>query len=83
MIKNNTCQEIAKMEGQAINGLQPKISLWSQGNRADGDHESSGAAMKGIAGVYSMLPPLLNTVHEQTGMLPPPWFGSLPKDKGV
>lgn len=83
MIKNNTFQEIAKNEGQAINGLQPKISLWSQRNRVDGDHESSGAAMKGIAGVYSMLPPLLNTVHEpdrdaSTTLV---WF--LPEGKGV
>jgi flotillin len=27
-----------------------------------------------------MLPPLLSTVHEQTGMLPPAWMGALAKD---
>lgn len=79
MIKSNTFQEIAKINAQAINGLQPKISLWSQGNKFDDHHqELNGGPLKGIAGVYSMLPPLLKTVHEQTGMLPPAWLGSLP-----
>uniref|UniRef100_A0A2P2PTR6 Uncharacterized protein n=1 Tax=Rhizophora mucronata TaxID=61149 RepID=A0A2P2PTR6_RHIMU len=27
-----------------------------------------------------MLPPLLKTVHEQTGMLPPTWLGTLTDD---
>ncbi|PON88518.1 Flotillin [Trema orientale] len=74
MIKNNMFQEIAKINAQAIHGLQPKISLWSQGNN---EKELNGGAMKDIAGVYSMLPPLLKTVHEQTGMLPPAWLGSI------
>jgi flotillin len=37
--------------------------------------------MQQVAGVYKMLPPLLSTVHEQTGMLPPAWMGALPKDE--
>ena len=77
MIKNNMFQEIAKINAQAINGLQPKISLWSQGSNERG---VSGGTMKDIAEVYGMLPPLLKTVHEQTGMLPPAWLGSLPAD---
>ncbi|GMN55996.1 hypothetical protein TIFTF001_025117 [Ficus carica] len=31
---------------------------------------------------YGMLAPLLKTVHEQTGMLPPAWLGSLPEANG-
>jgi flotillin len=36
-----------------------------------------------VAEVYKMLPPLLSTVHEQTGMLPPAWMGSLPKEEAT
>lgn len=78
MIKNNMFQDIAKINAQAVQGLQPKISLWSQGNNACGGGESNGGAMKDMAAVYSMLPPLLSTIQEQTGMLPPTWLGSLP-----
>ncbi|PON88519.1 Flotillin [Trema orientale] len=80
MIKNNMFQEIAKINAQAINGLQPKISLWSQGNN---EKELSGGTMKDIAGVYSLSPPLFKTVHEQTGMLPPACLGALPDSNGV
>lgn len=73
MINNGVFQEIAKINAEAVNGLQPKISVWSGAN---GGGESGG--MNGVAGVYSMLPPLFQTVHEQTGMLPPAWLGTLP-----
>lgn len=81
MIKNNMFPEMAKINAQAIKGLQPKISIWSQGNN---ERElNGGGSMKDIAGVYSMLPPLLTTVHEQTGMLPPAWIGTLPDANGA
>ena len=80
MIKNNMFQEIAKINAQAINGLQPKISLWSQGNNERGVR---GGAMKDIAAVYSTLPQVLKTVYDQTGMLPPAWLGSLPDPNGA
>ncbi|KAL5578279.1 hypothetical protein UlMin_019978 [Ulmus minor] len=85
MITNNTLVDIARTNAQAINGLQPKISIWSQGNGTGGEHEEAvnGGGMKDIAGVYKMLPPLLNTVHEQTGMLPPAWLGSLSDASGA
>lgn len=31
MIQNNTYEKLAKANGQAINGLQPKISVWNTG----------------------------------------------------
>ncbi|KAM7256842.1 hypothetical protein ACFE04_012583 [Oxalis oulophora] len=79
MIDKNVFQEMAKINAGAINGLQPKISIWTGAN--DGNNNANGTGgngmMKDIAGVYGMLPPLLNTVHEQTGMLPPAWLGTL------
>ncbi|XP_061341014.1 flotillin-like protein 6 [Gastrolobium bilobum] len=77
MINGGMFQEIAKINAEAIHGLQPKISIWTNGN---GGEASDGGAMgmKEVAGVYKMLPPLFKTVHEQTGMLPPSWMGTLP-----
>ncbi|CAI9289350.1 unnamed protein product [Lactuca saligna] len=72
MINGGMYQEIAKINGEAVKGLQPKISIWTGAN-GGGD----GGAMKEVAGVYKMLPPLFNTVHEQTGMVPPSWMGKI------
>ncbi|KAI3467985.1 hypothetical protein Pfo_024648 [Paulownia fortunei] len=73
MISGGMYQEVAKINAEALRGLQPKISIWTSGSQ-DGDGTS---AMKEVAGVYKMLPPLFKTVHEQTGMLPPTWMGTL------
>ncbi|KAJ8536189.1 hypothetical protein K7X08_034590 [Anisodus acutangulus] len=74
MINNGTYKEIANINAQAVNGMQPKISIWSGGN---GDGEG-GSGLKDVASLYRMLPPLLQTVQEQTGMQPPAWLGTLP-----
>ncbi|KAK7311894.1 hypothetical protein RJT34_10350 [Clitoria ternatea] len=70
MINDGVFQQIAKINADAIRGLEPKISIWSN---SGGD-----GGIKDVANVYKMLPPLFKTVHEQTGMLPPAWMGTLP-----
>ncbi|MBA0858631.1 hypothetical protein Goshw_028995 [Gossypium schwendimanii] len=80
MINGGMLQEIAKINAEAVRGLQPKISIWTNGGGEAIDGNGSNA-MKEVAGVYRMLPPLFKTVHEQTGMLPPPWMGTLPDPK--
>lgn len=79
MINGGVFQQIAKINADAIHGLQPKISIWTNGG-GDGVQATGGGAagMKEVAGVYKMLPPLFKTVQEQTGMLPPAWMGTLP-----
>ena len=78
MISSGVYQEMARINADAIKGLEPKISVWSSGASGEvGDASGGGGAMKEMAGVYKMLPPLLTTVHEQTGMLPPAWMGTL------
>ncbi|KAL6534126.1 Flotillin-like protein 4 [Orobanche hederae] len=73
MISGGMYQEVAKINAEAVRGLQPKISIWTNGGGSDG----STSAMSEVAGVYKMLPPLFKTVHEQTGMEPPTWMGTL------
>lgn len=81
MISGGMFQDIAKLNADAVRGLQPKINIWSGANGGNGDQGSgSGGALKEIAGVYGMLPPLLQTVHDQTGMRPPSWLATLPPD---
>ncbi|CAI9088310.1 OLC1v1022610C1 [Oldenlandia corymbosa var. corymbosa] len=81
MISGGMFQDLAKINADAIQGLQPKISIWTNGggDGAIGSNNSivAGGAMKEVAQVYKMLPPLLSTVHEQTGMVPPAWIGSI------
>ncbi|XP_028089435.1 flotillin-like protein 4 [Camellia sinensis] len=80
MINVGMFQEIAKINGEAVRGLQPKISIWINDGGGEG---GNGDAMKEVVGVYRMLPLLFKTVHEQTGMLPPPWMGALPDSNDV
>ncbi|KAF8672308.1 hypothetical protein HU200_049507 [Digitaria exilis] len=84
MIDGGLYQDMARINAGAVSGMQPKISIWTNGG-ADGAGDlaaaGGGAAMQQVAGVYKMLPPLLSTVHEQTGMLPPAWMGVLPAAK--
>ncbi|KAK2982838.1 hypothetical protein RJ640_021328 [Escallonia rubra] len=57
MIDRGIPQEMARLNASAVQGLQPKISIWSGANGDQG-----GGAMKDVAGVYKMLPPLFQTL---------------------
>ncbi|XVE97378.1 hypothetical protein REPUB_Repub03eG0014500 [Reevesia pubescens] len=84
MINAGMFQDIAKINAEAVRGLQPKISIWTNGGETtDGTGAAAGSnsAMKEVAGLYRMLPPLFQTVHDQTGMLPPPFMGTLSASK--
>ncbi|KAF5139211.1 Flotillin-like protein 1 [Metarhizium anisopliae] len=77
MIEKGTYVELAKANADAIRGLQPKISVWNTGASGAGEAGSSDptAAMRNV---YQMLPPLMTTINEQTGITLPEWqFGKL------
>lgn len=85
MIEKGTYQDLAQANAAAIQGLQPKISVWNTGAAASssgGDGDAPGAAAAGtetMRNVYQMLPPLMTTINEQTGITLPEWqFGRLP-----
>jgi flotillin len=81
MIDGGMYAEMARINAGAVSGMQPKISIWSNGDGAGASGEAAaGGALQQMAGLYKMLPPLLSTVHEQTGMLPPAWMGTLSED---
>lgn len=74
MIEKGTYVELAKANATAIRGLEPKISVWNTG-KGDGSGADGTDAMRNI---YQMLPPLMTTINEQTGITLPEWqFGKL------
>ncbi|KAI2634096.1 hypothetical protein GGS26DRAFT_30271 [Hypomontagnella submonticulosa] len=86
MIEKGTYVELAKANAAAVHGMQPKISVWNTGSEAG----SSGAGGQGsgqdsaatLRNVYQLLPPLMSTIHDQTGITLPEWqFGKLPNNE--
>ncbi|KAI0593313.1 hypothetical protein F4775DRAFT_520200 [Biscogniauxia sp. FL1348] len=84
MIEKGTYVELAKANAAAVHGMQPKISVWNTGAEAgsgsgsgnNGAGQDSAATMRNV---YQLLPPLMSTIHEQTGITLPEWqFGRLP-----
>ncbi|KAK3400420.1 hypothetical protein B0T20DRAFT_145210 [Sordaria brevicollis] len=84
MIEKGTYVELAKANAEAIRGLQPKISVWNTGAEAGSGGSGSGGApgdqssMATMRNIYQMLPPLMTTINEQTGITLPEWqFGRM------
>lgn len=78
MIERGTYVELAKANGGAIKGMAPKISVWNTGNGGQGGQGQGQDPADTMRGVYQMLPPLMSTIHEQTGISLPEWqFGKM------
>ena len=78
MLKENTHEKLALANAKAIQGLQPKITVWNTGS----DGTGTGAEAAGIAPIKNLmqsLPPLFSTIHDQTGIAPPNWMVQMPK----
>ncbi|EEQ83395.2 flotillin [Blastomyces dermatitidis ER-3] len=74
MIQNNTYEALARANGEAIKGLEPKITVWNTGSSGDSSQDSTAP----IRNLMQSLPPLFSTIHEQTGISPPTWMAQLP-----
>ncbi|KAF4818450.1 Flotillin-like protein 1 [Colletotrichum siamense] len=76
MIEKGTYVELAKANASAIRGLEPKISVWNTGSQSGEGGGNSGVDT--MRNIYQMLPPLMTTINEQTGITLPEWqFGKL------
>lgn len=77
MIEKGTYVELAKANATAIQGLQPKISVWNTGAEAGGeDGGGRGDPSATMRNVYQMLPPLMSTIVSKPP--PPAPFSTLP-----
>ncbi|OAA35987.1 SPFH domain/Band 7 family protein [Beauveria brongniartii RCEF 3172] len=75
MIENGTYIELAKANAEAIRGLEPKISVWNTGSAGGSGASDPAETMRNM---YQMLPPLMTTINEQTGITLPEWqFGKM------
>ncbi|KAL3959453.1 hypothetical protein ACCO45_004570 [Purpureocillium lilacinum] len=75
MIEKGTYVELAKANAEAVRGMAPKISVWNTGSGNGGASNDPAEAMRNV---YQMLPPLMTTINEQTGITLPEWqFGRL------
>jgi flotillin len=72
MLDKGLYQQLADTNAKAIQGLNPKITIWQTGS------ENGDSYTKPIADVLKMVPPLLTTIQDQTGISPPEWMAKLP-----
>ncbi len=73
MLTNGTYENLANANAAAINGLQPKITVWNTGDNAGSSNDGLGA----IRNIMQSLPPMLSTINEQTGIAPPSWLAKM------
>ncbi|EXJ77903.1 flotillin [Capronia epimyces CBS 606.96] len=78
MLKENTYEKLALANAKAVQGLQPKITVWNTDSAGAGSGSDAGIAP--IKNILQSLPPLLTTIQEQTGIAPPSWLLQMPKD---
>jgi flotillin len=79
MIDRGVYTDLAKANADAVRGLNPKMTIWNTGANAGGEHSEGGmGGAESIRNMYQMLPPLMTTIQEQTGVTLPEWqFGKL------
>jgi flotillin len=65
MIDKDVYTKLANANATAVQGMAPKITLWQTG-----DNKNSDGLTNVIKNVAQMVPPLLTTIHEQTGIKP-------------
>lgn len=76
MIDKGLYEKLAKANADAINGLKPKIVQWNTTSNQSGQKGTDA-----IADILKMLPPILTTIHDQTGVKPAEWLVNMTKNK--
>lgn len=76
MIEKGVYAELAHANAAAVQGLQPKISVWNTGS--NNGSSAGNDPTETVRNVYQMLPPLMSTINDQTGITLPEWqFGKM------
>jgi flotillin len=78
MLTGGTYERLADANAAAIKGLAPKINVWNTGTSGDSATPDS---MAPIRNLFQAMPPLLSTIHDQTGMAPPSWMAQMPPQR--
>ena len=75
MLTTGTYSTLANANAAAINGLQPKITVWNTNDGSGSSNSDNG--LGAIRNIMQALPPMLSTINEQTGMQPPGWLAKM------
>ncbi|KRX07136.1 hypothetical protein PPERSA_09350 [Pseudocohnilembus persalinus] len=67
MIEKDIYQKLAEQNAKAIQGLNPKISIWNTGESNNNTYDS-------ISGLMKSIPPIVETLQEQTDIKFPDWM---------
>ena len=67
-IENNLFEKMATKTAEAVQGMNPKINLWTTGK------EGSGDVYKPLQQLFQSLPPMLDAVQSQTNVTLPSWM---------
>ncbi|KAK6587161.1 hypothetical protein PZA11_000451 [Diplocarpon coronariae] len=75
MIEKGVYTDLAQANASAVRGLNPKMTIWNTGPQAGGEASAAGGqgGIDSIRNTYQMLPPLMSTINEQTGITLPEW----------
>ncbi|KAG0127177.1 hypothetical protein HOY82DRAFT_586940 [Tuber indicum] len=76
MIERGVYGDLADANAKAIQGLQPKISVWNTGSA--GGEGAMADPTAPLRNIFQALPPLFSTINEQTGISPPAWMAQMP-----
>lgn len=76
MIERGVYGDLANANAKAIQGLQPKISVWNTGSA--GGEGSMADPTAPLRNIFQALPPLFSTINDQTGISPPTWMAQMP-----
>lgn len=62
MLKDDQYTKLAEINSRAINGLNPKINIWTTGNNSENTINDT------FKNIMQSIPPLFTTIEEQTGV---------------
>lgn len=78
MLKEGVYERLADSSAKAIQGLQPKINVWTTGAGGEGNADPAAP----IRNLFQAIPPVASALMDQTGMAPPAWLCQMPKENG-
>ena len=70
MIEKDLYPKLADASARAIQGLNPKITVW---NTTHGEGEAN-STFNSISSIAKSIPPIIQTIEQQTGMALPDWI---------
>lgn len=68
MLDKDIYPRLAQANAEAIRDMKPKVTVWQTGN------DSSNNVTQPIRDILKCLPPLFDTIHDQTGLKPGNWL---------